>query len=158
MKRLILLVAVLLAGLVIATCGGDSGDGDSNGSGESISREEFIERADAICATGDEVQDELTAQLQNATSPEEAADVYEQLADRAEETIAEITALPSPDVDAETIDELAAIQTEGVALVRRLADAVRANDAATGEEIVAQLEQSAQEGDRGDEGFGFQVC
>ncbi len=172
MRRFLVLTALALVALVIAACGGsgdDSSDdsGDAAGSGSTtaestesapITREQFVEMADAICAANDEEQDQLRVELDNASSPEEAAEIYDRVANLSEGTISEITALPPPAGDEATIDELAALQTEGVELIRALAAAVRADDQATGVDIIAQLEQNDTERDAGDAAFGFKAC
>jgi len=153
--RLLLLPALVLAAVVLVACGGDD---DSSDGDESVTKAEFIEMADAICTTSDEAQTQLQADLQSAADPEAAAVIYDELADQSDAVIGEIVALPKPAGEEEAIDRLAATQTEGIALVRELAVAVRDNDQAAGEEIISQLQQNAAEGDEGDQAFGFKVC
>ena len=153
--RLLILLALVLAAVVLGACGGDD---DSSDSVETVSKAEFIEMADAICTANDEAQGQLQADLQSAADPEAAAGIYDQLADQSDAVIAEIQALPKPAGEEEAIDQLAATQTEGVALVRELAAAVRDNDQAAGEDVISQLQQNAAEGDESDQAFGFQVC
>jgi hypothetical protein len=163
MRRPLLLAAAVLAALVLAACGsddaGDSTTADSTTTeAASVTRAEFIEMADAICLANDDSQDALRVQLDTVASPEEAASIYDQLADVSEQAVDEISALPRPEGDEATIDELAGVRTESVLLVRELADAVRGNDQATGEDLIARLQENAARGDEGDTAFGFQVC
>ncbi len=168
MRRPLIAAAVLGVSLVVAGCGGDdssedagdstTADGATTTESTSGTREEFIEMADAICAANDGAQDALRTELDSAGSPEEAADIYDRLADLSEDTISQITSLPRPEGDEAAIEDLAAVQTEAAVLVRGLAEAVRANDQARGEDLIAQLGQNAAEGDAGDEAFGLQVC
>ena len=182
-RRLLALAPVLLVAVVIGACGGDddsggeSGDSTTSGTtsaesttaastgsdappsdGGPITRDEFIELADAICLANNGQQDALRAELDAATSPEEAAVVYDELAALSEQAVADVTALPRPEGDEATIDRLVGLQSQGVALVRDLAAAVRANDQATGGDLIAQLQTLATEADAADAEFGFQVC
>ena len=163
MRRPVILAATVLAALVLAACGGDdssedSGDSTTEDATTTVTRDEFIEMADAICLANEGAQDALRAQLDTTGSPEEAAEIYDQLADESEQAVDEISALPRPEGDEATIEELAGIQTEAVVLVRELAEAVRGNDQATGEGLIARLQQNAARADEGDTAFGFQVC
>ena len=183
MRFLLALVPVLLVAVVIGACGGDddsgkeSGDSTTSGTtgvesttadstssdappsdGGPITRDEFIELADAICLANNGQQDALQVELDAATSPEEAAVVYDELAALSERAVADVTALPRPEGDEATIDELVELQSQGVAFVRDLAAAVRANDQATGEDLIAQLQTLTTQADAADAEFGFQAC
>lgn len=166
MRRLLVLAGLLLAALVIVACGGDddgSGDGDSNdtttaAAETTISKAELIEMADEICAASGDTQAQLQAELDSAASPAEAADVYDGLADVNEGLNEEISALPRPEGDEQEIEDMAAMQTEAVGLIRDLASAVRAEDQAEAQQIATELDRIASESGQAAEEYGFEVC
>lgn len=148
------LIALLAATLALAACGED----ESGGSDETISKDEFIERADQICAESGDAQAEIQAELEAATSPDEAAAAYEELADVAQSVNDEIDALGRPEGDEELIDDLAAQQDELVTMVRDLAAAIREQDQAAVESIGAELDALSAETGEISERYGLEVC
>jgi hypothetical protein len=147
---------VVLAALALAACGEDDGDGD--GGGGSIPKQEFIEQADEVCAESAEAQEEAQAQLGSATSPDEAAAAYEELADVSQGVNEEIKALGRPEGDGELIDDLSAKQDEFVVLLNELAAAVRAEDQAEAEAVGTELDAVVSESGEILDGYGFKVC
>jgi len=144
-----------LSALALAACGGDDGGG---GGGEPISKQEFIEQADAVCADSADTQQEIQAKLESATSPDQAAAAYEELADVSEGINEEINALGRPEGDEELIDDLAAKQERLVVLVDDLAGAVRAEDQAGAEAIGSELDALVAEAGEVFDSYGFEVC
>jgi citrate lyase beta subunit len=155
----LLAMALLVVSPILVACGGDN---DSSDGGESsagtISKDEFIEQADAICADSADAQQEVQADLEAAASPEEAAAAYEQLAELSQGVNDEINALGRPEGDEELIDDLAAKQDDLVGMVLDLADAIRAQDQAAVEEVSAELDDLLGETAEISEAYGFEVC
>lgn len=148
-------LTVLFAALALAACGGDDGD---DAGGEAISKQEFIEQADAVCAESADPQGEIQAQLESATSPDEAAAAYEELADVSQGINDEINALGRPEGDEELIDDLAAKQEQLVVLVNELAAAVRAEDQAEAAAVGTELNALVAEAGEIFDSYGFEVC
>jgi hypothetical protein len=148
-------VAALSAALVLAACGGD---GDDGGGGEQLSKQDFIEQADAVCAESADAEEAAQAKLESATGPEQAADAYEEFGDVAEGVNEEINALGRPEGDEELIDDLAAKQEQLVVLVDELAAAVRAEDQAEAEAVGTELNALVEESGKILDSYGFEVC
>jgi ABC-type glycerol-3-phosphate transport system substrate-binding protein len=148
-------LAALLAALALAACGGD---GDDSGGGEQLSKQEFIEQADAVCAESADAEEAAQAKLESATDPEEAADAYEEFGDVARGVNEEINALGRPEGDEKLIDDLAAKQEQLVALVDDLAAAVRAEDQAEAEAVGTELNTLSEEAGKILDSYGFEVC
>ena len=144
-----------LSAAALAACGGDDGGG---GGGEPISKQAFIEQADAVCADSADTQQEIQAKLESATSPDQAAAAYEELADVSQGINNEINALGRPEGDEELIDDLAAKQERLVVLVNDLAGAVRAEDQAGAEAIGSELDALVAEAGEVFDSYGFEVC
>jgi hypothetical protein len=141
-------LALALAAVPLAGCGGD----------DEISKEEFIEQADAICAEGGDAQAEAQSVLETATGAEQVASAYEGLAEIFEGVNDEIDSLGRPEGDGALIDDLSSTQAEAAALVRELAAAVRAEDPVEAEAIGTQFEELRTETDEIVDSYGFEVC
>jgi hypothetical protein len=98
--RLTALVALGALAVVPAACGGDDDDGE-------VTKEQFIENADAICKeTNEDIQQSLSDLSDDATN-EEAADVaLERAVPRFREQIEQLRDLDPPAADAEEIEAL----------------------------------------------------
>jgi hypothetical protein len=117
---LALIAAVILAALLVVGCGGS----DDSSSGEPISKEEFIAKADAICKAGNEqMEKELFKFLrQSRTGGSLGKPSVEQnekfivavLIPNLRREIKEIKALGVPDGDEEKIDAMIAALEEGL--------------------------------------------
>jgi hypothetical protein len=117
---LALIAAVIVAALLVVGCGG-SGD---SGSGKSISKEEFIAKADAICKKSNErMEKELFLFLrQNRTGGSLRKPSVEQnekfivkvLIPNVGREIEEIKALGVPDGDEERVDAMISALEEGL--------------------------------------------
>lgn len=149
---------VLAAALLLAACGG--GDGDDSGE-ETLANDEYIERADEICASDDEQTAELLGDFTDAdlaSDFEGAADAFEAALELSAETFAEVGDLPPPEEDTETLDEVFAAYEEQVGFAEQLVAALREHNQeearSAGESLV-----EAQEEMRGHaEDFGFHEC
>lgn len=120
---------LLLVALLVAGCGG----GDDS-SGESISKEEFIAKADAICKQGNERMEagfsKLLKDVKNLNKLKK--DEYEQLVDEVmvpslEKEIEELRALGVPEGDEERVEAMIAALEEGQETAERNPEAVNAS-------------------------------
>lgn len=115
-----LIAAVIVAALLLVGCGGS----DDSGSGKSISKEEFIAKADAICKKGNErMEKELFVFLrQNQNGGSLRKPSVEQnekfiagvLVPNLRREIKDIKALGVPDGDEERVDAIIAALEEGL--------------------------------------------
>ena len=115
---LALIAVVAMAALLLAGCGGG---GDDSSSGKTISKEDFIVKADAICKKGTErLQKAIFATLkhpQNLTKvseDEQIKIVTTAMAPNISREVKELRALGIPDGDEEKIDAMIGALEEGV--------------------------------------------
>jgi hypothetical protein len=155
-------LALALATVLLAGCGGSDENGnaatDTETTETTISKEEFIEQADAICTRSGDAQAEAQSALDTATGAEDAGSAYEGLAEVFQGVNDEIDSLPRPEGDEALIDDLSSKQNEAAALVRELAAAVRAQDQAEAERVATEFEQLTAEIGEIADSYGFEVC
>lgn len=140
---------LLLVALLVAGCGG----GDDSSS-ESISKEEFIAKADAICKQGNERMEagftKLLKDVKNVTKLKKAE--YEEIVDEVmvpsiEREIEELRALGVPAGDEERVEAMLTALEEGKETAERNPEAVNASsDAVFG--IAARIASE----------YGLEVC
>jgi hypothetical protein len=117
---LALIAAAIVAALLVAGCGGS----DDSSSGKSISKEEFIAKADAICKAGNERmekelfkflrQSRTGGSLRKPSVEQNEKFIVAVLIPNLKREIKEIKALGVPDGDEERIDALIAALEEGL--------------------------------------------
>jgi hypothetical protein len=134
-----LIVAVFAAALLVAGCGG--GDSDSSGSsGGSISKEEFVAKADAICKDGTERLQAAIGRIlkdqPNITKVSQAEQekiVTTVLVPNVSKEVKELRALGAPEGDEERVDAMVTALEEGVETAERDPQAVtKSSDAIFG--------------------------
>jgi hypothetical protein len=115
--------ALLAAALLVVGCGG--GD-DSDSSASSISKEEFITKADTICKKGTErmqaaIADVLKNQLNitKVSKDEQLAIVTKVLVPSVRREVKELRALGVPDGDDERVDAMITALEEGIETAER---------------------------------------
>lgn len=116
-----LIAAVIVVALLVAGCGGGS---DDSNSGESISKEEFIAKANAICQKGNKQMEKelfvfLRQNRKGGTLRKPSVEQNEKfivtvLIPNLKREIKEIKALGVPDGDEERIDAMIAALEEGL--------------------------------------------
>lgn len=116
MQLVSVLGGLLIAALVAAGCGGN----DDSGAADSIAKEEFIAKADAICkrsnermeaAFADAVKGETLKKVNQARSEELVGSV---LVPNVSREVEELEKLAIPDGDDERVDAMIAALEEGV--------------------------------------------
>lgn len=152
-KRLIaLLVGVVAVLAVFAGCGG--GDGDSDGDGSSLTKAEFIEKADAICKDGEKSIEDGAEQF----AEDNDVDVEKPTKQQQEDVIRQVVA-PEIRKQAEEIGQLGAPAGEGKEVEAIVAAVEEGADELEGEP--AQLLEGKNplaEGSKLAHEFGLKVC
>jgi hypothetical protein len=146
MRGRLALVLVLAAALV-AGCGG-------GGNGGAPSADEFRQQADAVCA---KYEQKLNA-LGEPASPEDLADFVDKAVPIIEQGNAELNDLDPPDELQDDWDRAMDLQNENLETTRDLRDAVRDNDPARIQELVAKLDSTTAESNRLAENMGLDKC
>lgn len=136
------MVGALIASVVVlATDGG-------------VSKEEFIDQADAICAQKRAEADELT----DPTDLETTGTFFSQIVPILEDQIAEIRALEAPEDDRDVLEQWLDTQERLVEIFGRAADAASSGDQQGFDEAFADANAAQLESSRLAEDFGFEVC
>jgi hypothetical protein len=141
-------IATVLACLVAAGCGGE----------DRLSREEYIQRADATCKKYEERLKSLEEELQQTDSPQEAAKVIDRALPIIREGVGELRDLKPPeDLEGKT-DEWLDLNDENTKTLEELREAAEEGD----EQKIAELARDADENEkRGDaiaREIGLEAC
>ena len=120
-----LLAAVALA-LVAAGCGDDDDSGDSgDGSATALTKEEFLQQGNAICANGNAELDAVTANFGPGTSPAEIeAFVTDTLVPNVQGQIDDLSALTPPEGDEEEVEAILTAAEDALAEVEEVPSTV----------------------------------
>ena len=112
------IVPVIAAAVVAIGCGGDSGSESTTAGGETaLTKEEWIVRADAICAPGQGNISQAVNDLYSGPTPSQAdLDHYAKdvLAATVQGDIDKIRQLPAPEGNEEQIDRILGAAQDGV--------------------------------------------
>jgi hypothetical protein len=133
------LACVAALALSASACGGDS---DASGEDSTLTRAEFIERADAICQQMYTQRDPLeieAARAAQAGDSARAAEVFENAAEITENRVAELRELPVPPGDEEQVAEILDRAQSTADTARVAAEAIREQDPAA-------LDEQSREG------------
>lgn len=141
------MVAAVVVGALIASVVVLATDGG-------VSKEEFIDQTDAICAQKRAEADELT----DPTDLESTGTFFSQIVPILEDQISEIRALEAPEDDRDVLDQWLDTQERLVEIFGRAADAASAGDQPGFDEAFADANAAQLESSRLAEEFGFEVC
>jgi hypothetical protein len=149
MTRL-LLVLVLTAAL-LAGCGGGGGGGGGDGGGGTLSRDEFVSKANDICRQGAEKinskTQEVKGKIQQAKTAEEqqkaVADVLEETAKEYDPYLARLGDLKPPQAISADWQKFLAGVNRAFDLIPDLADATRKGDRSKLSELTTRFSQIA---------------
>jgi hypothetical protein len=145
--RLTFAVVLVAAVAALAGCGGGGG-------GDRLSKEEFQQRADAICAK----YDTKIQALGSPSSPEDIPQFLEKGIPLIQQGIAELRALKPPE-DLEQDYEAMLDETEkAIPAARKLGEAAKKQDAAAVQEALAEGERADSESDRLATKLGLDEC
>jgi prophage DNA circulation protein len=146
-------LAILVSSAVLlAACGGDGGDNPAEE--ETLTREQYIERADAICRTAAEDFENLD----RPQSAEELEPFVDQARDRTEALISDLRDLEPPD---EISDEVDTILTNLESAVDRFPDLLEAaddQDVEAIQRINAEIQQEVDAANEAAQEIGLQDC
>lgn len=173
MWRLLTLAGLCVVLAALAGCGGADSDStaaettSADSSGGPLTKAEFIEQADAICAEylpeAEELEDKgqvLGGEIEDGSDQarEELADLLSQAADSAERQYDQLRALRPPADDAELIDSMLSIAISRTGMTREAVDAIRSSDLTALREIDDRASDAKLEGRAIAHGYGFEVC
>lgn len=160
-KKLIALFA-LLSLFALGACGDNADDADtsatdddtSESAADTLTKEEFIEEGDTICAALQAASDTV----EPPDSPEDAPVVLTELVGQAEEAQKQFSEL-SPPADGEDVHQalLDALSTS-IETVNGAITAYESGDSVTGGDLLTQATEEANAADAEAQAYGFSVC
>jgi hypothetical protein len=172
MRRLFILAGLCVALAVLAGCGGSDSDSTAaettaGGSGEALTKAEFIEQADGICedhaSEREELQEQAAALADEVNSGddqarEELADLLAEAAGSAEAEYDELRGLTPPPSDAARIDTMLSTAQGQVALTEEAADALRDKDYKTFTALTVETGKIKAKASSIAVAYGLEVC
>ena len=123
-------------------------------SGGGLSKEEFIEQADAFCKEADE----KTQELEQPTSPAALDDFVEQARAISIELLDDLRGLEPPEDDEETIDRMLTRIEEAVDLLPEIQEAARQQDSEEIARLGQELQSTASEANEIAQEYGLEQC
>lgn len=123
-------------------------------SGGGLSKEEFIEQADAFCKEADE----KTQELEPPRTPAELDDFVEQARSISIELLDDLRGLEPPEEDQETIDRMLTRIEEAVDYLPQIQEAARQRDSAEIGRLGQELQATASEANEIAQEYGLQQC
>lgn|GEM_PF-1016012 len=145
--------ALTVGALLLAGCGG--------GSGEDLSKSDYIAKADAVCAKYSTKSASLENQFNQAlkgSDLEAAAQDFEDQAADVTAMLDELETLTAPAADQATVDQIIALGRKRVDVAEQAADAIASGDKET--MIASGKKASVLAGEYFElaDGFGFKAC
>jgi hypothetical protein len=166
------LIGLVVALVALAGCGGsDSSSSDgtnaASSSGEPLTKAEFVEQADAICADRTPEREALQGQAEELANEinngadrarDELADLLAEAADNAEQEFSELRALVPPASDAALVNSMLYAAGSQVALTREGAEDLRAGDFKAFTEVTENGSDLKDRASRIAQEYGLEVC
>ena len=167
MRPIRLIATASLAATLLSGCGGDDDGGTKTvtqttpapppAQGDAtISKAEYIERGDAICAKYNELTKDLGDQKPDTF--EEAAALYTQAIELFRPALKEFEALPQPRGDEQVIESYLDTVRQQLALYQRIQAAAEQSDRAKLESYAGDVRELRAKARGLAEGYGFKVC
>ena len=142
------LVGIAAAGmLLLAACGGDDGR-------ERLSKSEWIEQADAICAEADEGVDALT----EPSTLDEIPEFTESASEISREALADLRALQPPEEDQATVDGMLDLVEQQIELGEQIGEAASDGDQEEVQRLAAEADPLEAEANERARQYGLEDC
>lgn len=172
MRKLLTLAGLFVALAALVGCGGSDSDSTAaettaSGSGEALTKVEFIEQADAICEDHASEREELQGQAAELADEvnsgddqarEELADLLAEAAGNAEGEYGELHDLTPPSSDASLIDNMLSTADDQVGLTEEAVDALREKDYKTFTALTVEAGKLKAKATGIAVAYGFKVC
>ena len=124
--------------------------------GRGPSKEEFIERADAVCAAASEEADAIEQPVD--VSLEDTAAYFDEIAEIQRDEVQQLRSLEVPDEDQQTINEFIGAQDQLTAQFEDLAEAARAGDQDGFDAVFAEIVAIQTRASDLARDYGLQTC
>jgi hypothetical protein len=153
MRSTVAALAVFAACMLAAGCGTDEG-GDGAGEAQRLTKEEYVEEADAICK---EANDRIAA-LPEPQSTDQLAELGQQVIDIGQAELDRLRALRPPAADEATINGAYDLIEQQLGVAADLVDAARNGDLGQVQQLLDQGEQLNDQADQIARDYGFEEC
>lgn len=143
-RGLRLIAVVSLAALALSACGGNG----------ALSKEEFIQQADAIC---EDIDEQIQA-LGEPQDPEDFEDLVEEGTEITNDGLEQLRALEPPAEDSDRINRMLDKIEEAIELLPEIQVALEDRDVEALQELQTQVQAAADEAQMVAEDYGFEQC
>lgn len=163
MRRKLTVLFALLSLFAIGACGDDGGDGDAAStdddtteaaSGDTLTKEEFIEEGDTICGA----LDAASETVQPPDSPEGMPVYLTELVGQAEEAHKQFGELSPPEDGEEVHQALLDALSTSIETVKGAITAYESGDSVTGGDLLNQATEEGNAADAEAQAYGFTEC
>jgi hypothetical protein len=157
MRRL-LATATMLAALVAAGCGGSDNGGSDNSSqpsGSSLSKQEYITKADDACK---QFNQRIKSIPGTAKTTKEAAALYRRVVKEADSFYKSFSALQPPAQDAALVSRYRSDLKESIGITNQVADAVANKDTKKVTQLSASAKRLQLDRRKIAKQYGFHYC
>ena len=145
----LVIAAVGLA--LLAGCGG-------NGGGGALTKDEFVQEADAICADVEGKLEDTQAELESATTPEELAQAIDESIPAVRDGVDRLRGLEPPDDLQAQVDEWLELTERNLGRLEDLRDAAEQGDQRALQEIATEAEADEERADGVAREIGLDDC
>jgi predicted nucleic acid-binding Zn-ribbon protein len=143
------LAGISAAGLlVLAGCGGGGDEA------EPLTKSEWIEQADEICAQADE---DIEA-LGNPTTLDEIGELTDEASGISRDALADLRALQPPEEDQETVDQMLDLVEQQIEIGEQIGEAARSGDEAEVRRLAAEAQPLEDQADELGRRYGLVDC
>ena len=139
---------VLAGAFALAGCGGE----------DRLSKEEFVQKADATCEKYEKRLEPLERQLTQVESIEEAARIIDRAIPVVREGVAELRKLEPPEDLEGKVDRWLDLNEENTETLEQLRDAAKQGDEKRIAELARQADETEKRGDRIAAEIGLEDC
>ena len=138
----------LLSAIVLAGCGG----------GDRLSKAEYTEQADAICARYDKELETIEQDLAGAQSPQDAAAAIDRGIPIVRKGVAELRELEPPEELDDEVDRWLELNDENVKNLEELRDAAKGGDTQRAQEVAEKSRETERKSDEVAARIGLDEC
>ena len=132
--------------LLLAACGGDGG--------EQLSKDEWLEQADAICAQADEDVEALT----EPTKLDEIPEFTDTASEISRDALSNLRALQPPEEDQATVDEMLDLVEQQIEIGEQIGEAAADGDQEEVQRLAAEAEPLENEANEKARQYGLDDC
>jgi hypothetical protein len=147
---------IVASALVLALLGACSSSNKPAGSGNRLTKAQYITRADKICQSANTKTQALSPPT--TTDPHVLAQFFTKFSTIIRDAVAQLQQLKPPQSDAAKINKMIGGLQKSISYFPSLIQAVKANDPQRIQQIGQKLKQASLQGQQVAQTYGFHVC